>query len=330
MRALRAFVCLVAAAIAVGCAGRQDDATSGGPESSEPARPGAASRAASEPERAGSPAPAAGAATAGRGLTDSTPEAEGLDPEAVDRLMEAARSSGSSAVVILRNGKLVVESYFGGRSRRIEAMSATKSIVNLAVGLLVDGGAIDSIDVPGHDLYPEWHQGLKAKITIRHLLDHTSGLQANRNTKAIYRSQDFVQLALAADLTDPPGAAFFYNNKAVNLLPGIVKRASGERMDEYLRERLFEPMGIEDVSWTLDPAGNPHGMSGLQIHAADLAKVGQMMLDGGTWRGERIVSESWIEASTGEPAQPASRSGPCARPAFASRSSPPCPSSSRR
>ena len=75
-------------------------------------------------------------------------------------------------------------------------------------------------------------------------------------------------------------------------------------MDNYIREEILSPMGITDVTWTLDQAGNPHGMAGLQIRAVDLAKIGQMMLDGGTWRGRQIVSGDWVRLSTAQPAQP--------------------------
>jgi CubicO group peptidase (beta-lactamase class C family) len=177
-------------------------------------------------------------------------------------------------------------------------MSATKSVVSLAIGRLIDEGKVKSIDQPVCEFYPEWKQGRKRQITIRHLLNHTSGLQNDWTSPEIYDSPDFVQYALAAELSDDPGAKFAYNNKATNLLAGIVQKASGERMDRYIGEKIFKPLGITQYSWMLDRAGNPHGMAGLQIQATDFAKVGQMMLDGGAWRGSRVVSEDWVKLST--------------------------------
>ncbi len=223
----------------------------------------------------------------------------GLNPEKLARLLERAGQSNSDAVVLMKDGTLVGEWHFGKPEGRIEAMSATKSIVNLAIGKLIDSGKIRSLDQPVYEFFPEWRQGKKQKITIRHLLNHTSGLQNERSTAIeIYPSPDFVKLALAAELADEPGSKFSYNNKAVNLLAGIVKVASGERMDEYIRDEVFAPMGIADFSWELDSAGNPLAMSGLEIRATDLAKIGQMMLDGGVWKGKRIISEDWIAKST--------------------------------
>jgi CubicO group peptidase (beta-lactamase class C family) len=232
------------------------------------------------------------------------PAAMGINPAALEQLKERATQAKSDALMIVKDGKLIVDWTFDQPVGPIEAMSATKSIVNLAIGRLIDQKKIRSLDQPVADFYPEWNQGRKRQITIRHLLNHTSGLQNDSKNDEIYVSPDFVQLALAAELSDDPGARFFYNNKAVNLLAGIVARASGQSMDVYIGEQIFRPMGITNFRWSRDKAGNPHGLAGLEILAIDLVKIGQMMLDGGTWRGYRVVSEEWVRVSTTEPGQP--------------------------
>jgi len=221
-----------------------------------------------------------------------------VDPQALAQLEQRAKRSESDAVVIYQDGKLVAEWYFGKPQAPIEAMSATKSIVSLVIGRLVDTGKIASLDQPVCELFPEWRQGKKQKITIRQLLDHTSGLQDERTTVEIYPSPDFIKLALAAEISEEPGTVFRYNNKAVNLLAAIVKIVSGKPLDQYARDELFTPMGITDVHWNADQAGTPQVMAGLEIRAQDLARLGQMMLDGGLWRGKRILSAAWIAEST--------------------------------
>ena len=258
-----------------------------------------------EPKHAGrDAAPAKGGA--GRGEVADFPRGEpaelGIDKGALERLRRRSQEADSDAVVIVKDGRLVADWDFGRDRNPIEAMSMTKSIVNLAIGRLVDQGRITSLDQPVRDFYPEWNQGRKKLITIRHLLNHTSGLQSNLITPEIYASPDFVQFALAAELSGDPGSKFFYNNKAVNLLAGIVRRASGERMDVFVGKEIFGPLGIKDFGWTLDKAGNPHGMAGLQIRAIDLAKIGQMMLDKGAWKGRQVVSKEWVRRSV-EPGQ---------------------------
>ncbi|WP_044889777.1 serine hydrolase domain-containing protein [Myxococcus hansupus] len=239
----------------------------------------------------------------GAGLEKVTPAEAGLSEPALAAFVKAAEDAGSSALVVLRHGKLVGEWYFGGETQRIESMSATKGVTALAIGLLIDEGKIPSLDTPVSAFFPAWKDGIKGKVTLRHLLNHTSGLAANAHAMDIYESRDFVRYALDSHVVDVPGSRFFYNNKATNLLAGVVERASGEKMDAYLMRRLFEPLGIRDVFWQKDPSGNPLGMSGLRLHPVDFAKVGQLMLQRGVWNGQRILSEAWIRECTVAPSQ---------------------------
>jgi CubicO group peptidase (beta-lactamase class C family) len=221
-----------------------------------------------------------------------------INAEALAKLIKAGQASHSDAVVVMLDGKVVAEEYYGKPKGPIEAMSVTKSIVGLAIGLLIDDGKIRSLDQPVSDFFPEWKQGRKKLITVRHLLTHTSGLQSAPSTEEVYESPDFVQLALAAELDTAPGEVWSYNNKALNLVAGLVTKASGQRLDLFLKERLFAPMGITTATWSLDPAGNPHGMSGLQIEPKDLAKLGQLMLQQGKWEGKALISANWVALST--------------------------------
>jgi CubicO group peptidase (beta-lactamase class C family) len=230
----------------------------------------------------------------------------GVDVAALGRLKAKAEAEGSDAVVVVKDGQLIADWDFGKERGPIHAMSATKSVVSLAVGRLIDEGKIQLLDQPVADFYPEWKQGRKRLITIRHLLNHTSGLEDRLTSEEIYASPDFVQFALAAELVSDPGTKFFYSNKATNLLVGVVRRASGQPLDEYVGREIFAPLGIINYGWSKDRAGNPHGMAGLQITAVDLAKIGQLMLDGGVWRGRRVVSEQWVAESIreGQPHNP--------------------------
>lgn len=224
------------------------------------------------------------------------PASAGIDLEALDRLVRRAGETNTDALVILANGRLVGDWRFGKPARPIEAMSATKSVVNLAIGRLVATDKLQ-IDDPVAKFYPEWRGTPKEAITIRHLLDHTSGLKAEAGTDEIYLSRDIVRLALDAPLASDPGTVFFYNNKAVNLLAGIVEKSDGRKLDEYLRDEVLAPIGVGRISWMRDAAGNPHVMAGLQIDAADLARVGQLMLQEGSFAGKRIVSAEWVRES---------------------------------
>lgn len=252
-----------------------------------------------------------GVAWAQNGPADARPVARhGLDPGALDRLVERARKTESDALIIIKDGAIVLEEHFGRPRGPIEAMSATKSVVALAFGRLLADGRLDSLDAPVHRFYPEWKQGRKAAITIRHLLTQRSGLQCETVTvPEIYGSPDFVQLSLCAELVEDPGSTFRYNNKGCNLLAGVVQKISGKRMDVLIGEEIFAPMGITDWSWSLDGSGNPHGMSGLQIRPEDLVKLGRLMLDRGVWHGDdgqarRILPESFVDEAVHDQISP--------------------------
>ncbi len=163
------------------------------------------------------------------------PSEVGIDKAAFERLRERAREADSDAVVIVKDGRLVADRDFGHPRGPIEAMSATKSIVSLAIGKLIDQGKIRSLDQPVHDFYPEWNQGRKKLITVRHLLNHTSGLQSFPITTEIYASPDFVQFALAAEVSDDPGTMPRHRIVAVRQ-----RRSQGEANPEDPRRNFLD------------------------------------------------------------------------------------------
>lgn len=231
-----------------------------------------------------------------------------IDKAALDTLLNVAEETQSDAVVIYKDGKLYGEYYFGGQPKPIYAMSSTKSISNLAIGKLLTDGLLKSIDQPITDFYPEWKQGMKKDVTIRMLLNHTSGIQnVPIASEEINSSPDMVKLALSAEIVTKPGTVFSYNNKAVNLLSGIVKILTHKRLDSYLRDSIFTPLGIEDYYWEVDEEGNTDAMGGLKILPTDLAKLGQFFLQKGTWEGKQLINSSWFD----ETVKPSEKSSFC-------------------
>lgn len=230
-------------------------------------------------------------------LSISTIKGQPIIKPKLDVLIKKAELTHSDAVIIYKDNRMVIEKYFGkgNPNRIVESMSCTKSVVGLAIACILSDSLISSLDVPVYKFYPEWKQGQKQFITLKHIVQMTSGLQNEPlATKEIYPSPDFVKLALAAELSSKPGDVWSYNNKALNLISGIIKKITGKRMDKFISERLFKPLGITTFNWTLDLAGNPHMMSGCQVKPSDFIKFGLVILNKGLYNGKRVISEKVI------------------------------------
>ena len=221
----------------------------------------------------------------------------------MEKILHKVQEPGADALYIWRDGEVLTDWHSTYGDRPIDTMSVTKSIVNLAIGRLVYTGKLPTIDLSVCELFAEWRGDSRREITIRHLLSQTSGLASDRTTEKIYASPDIVRFALEAELATAPGTRFFYNNRATNLLAGVVERASGRKLDDYMAEEIFSALGISEWSWTRDSSGNPYAMSELALRAADLAKLGRLMLDGGVADGTRILDKTWVDESS-RPGQP--------------------------
>ena len=242
------------------------------------------------------PDPTANTPVAHDGLLASTPEAEGISHSALVKLVDDAIDQKSEALVVLRNGKIVYESYFGKKNEPIYAMSASKSFVSLAYGFMLADHSLASLDEPvvKYDSAFDDVDARKASTTIRHLLSQTSGLGPGR---ALTGDPDIEHFADQSPLLFAPGGAWQYSNNGVDFLSALTEKIAGKKLDAYLNEKLFTPLGIPETSWLLDTKGVPYGAGELRIRAIDMAKVGQVILDGGKWNGQQIIDPDWIAQS---------------------------------
>lgn len=239
------------------------------------------------------------------GLPRARPEEVGLDPLALQALVLEAEQQGTDALLLLRGGRVAVERYFRGTRGPVELMSVTKSIAALGLGFLVADGVL-SLEMPLSSWFPEWRGDARAHVTLRHVLTHTTGLEHEASAASICRQGDQVAYARRLDLVETPGTRFDYSNEAVELLAGVVHLAAGRHLDTLLHERLFAPLDVGEWSWIKDRAGNVQVFSGLSMTARGLARIGMLLLGGGAWRGERILTADWVRqcTSSGGPATP--------------------------
>jgi len=137
-----------------------------------------------------------------------------------------------------------------------------------------------------------------AALTVQHLLTMSTGHDADTLTAIRdVPAERWLSSLLAVVPQTPVGSRHVYNNGASLLLAHLIQRVSGVHLLDYLRPRLLEPLGISDATWSTDGLGRELGWSGLHVRTEDLAALGQLLLDDGVWRGERLLPEGWVKAA---------------------------------
>ncbi|MDD4644605.1 MAG: serine hydrolase [Bacteroidales bacterium] len=209
------------------------------------------------------------------------------------------------AFVVVRDQKIQLEQYWDGYSAESlsNSFSMAKSIISLLIGIALDEGDIKSVDQPVGDYLPEFKEGDKSKITIRHLLEMSSGLSWDEayasafsmTTKAYY-GNDLPGLVLNQTLQREPGKFFEYKSGNTQLLALILARATGRSVSAFASEKLWKPIGAHyDALWSIDKVyGVEKAYCCFNSNARDFARFGQLILNHGQWNGRQVVSESYL------------------------------------
>lgn len=249
------------------------------------------------------------------GIDVSSFDAAKLDAAKIDAgIREIAKGTFGNihSLLIFRRDKLVSESYFLGqdennhqgsiglvrhnRDMLHDVRSISKSVVALGVLIAHDRGRIKSLDQPVLEYFPELareHAGSpKAKITIKHALTMTAGLESRAD--GAFLPNETVALLFRRPLVAPPGAKFAYNGGMTQLLAEIVQRSTGRDIEEYTREQLLLPLGILTSEWAKRLDGEPDADSGLRLRSRDLAKIGLLIRNRGRWGGKQILRAQWV------------------------------------
>ena len=243
----------------------------------------------------------------------ASPESEGVNSQTILDLVTRIRRGeyGSvTSLLIARHGQLVVEEYFGwSASRAHTVQSVTKSVTSLLTGIAVDQGRL-SVGDRVVDFFPSYQpianlDDRKRAMTVRDLLMMETGLawsEASYTGSPLQRLNDcqcdWLRFVLDWPMRESPGTRWEYVSGGVIVLGGIVGAATGQRIDLMAADRLLGPLGMQATSWISGlPNGLPHSGGGLYLRPRDMAKIGQLVADGGRWRGNQIVSESWIRES---------------------------------
>ena len=247
-------------------------------------------------------------------LPPSTPEEQGMDSvrlrAAVDFLIEQKEVYRPHQVIVVRHGRRVLDVcvYPFRRGWRHDLASVTKIVTGAVVGAAIHAGSIRSMDEPVLGFFPERtianRDADKEAITVSNLLEQRSGLatsdyaQADALEQAMYASSDWVQWILDQPMAETPGWGHLYTSWNPHLAVAIVAQATGMTPLEFGRLSLFGPLDIRDLIWPSDPQGINHGFGDAQLLPLDVAKLGQLYLDMGSWKGQRLLDRSWIERAT--------------------------------
>jgi CubicO group peptidase (beta-lactamase class C family) len=210
--------------------------------------------------------------------------------------------------MVVKDGKLVWETYLRTRAdqrRAAPIQSATKSVTSLVFGIALDRGDVASVDLTLGEIFPDELEGLdhrKREITFDDLLTMRSGLDfGNDDFWADHlddEPKNRVRYMLEKPLYADPGAKYEYRDTDPQLVSDALTRLTGSTELEIAEETLFPALGIENFYWEPWPDGVTLGAAGLLLIPRDLAKLGQMVLDRGLWKGERVVSDEWLSVST--------------------------------
>ena len=240
-------------------------------------------------------------------LPRSAAAAQQVDPAAVLAFVDAVEADPAielHSLMVVRHGHVVAEGWWAPhtpeRTRLLYSLS--KSFTSTALGLALEEGRF-GLDDPVVSYFPEFDAEItdprSRSVTLRHLASMASG-----------HTRDMLQEALTGDPQEPvrgfllvppdeaPGTVFAYSQPCTYTLAAIVQRATGMRLSEYLRPRLFDPLGIGEVGWLTWPPGREQGFSGLFARTEDVAKLGQLYLQRGRWGDTQLLPERYVDQAT--------------------------------
>ena len=253
-------------------------------------------------------------------LSEATPESQGLSSvilrEAVTKINNGEYGRIHS-LLIARNNYLIMEEYFSGyESDDIHPVySVTKSITSALIGIALKQGKINSLDTKLLEFFPEYAKienldQYKKKISLKNVLTMTAGFQWDESSipwfdplndaRKMSESYDSIKYVLDLPMSDPPGK-FVYNSGCSMLLSGVLKNTTGQSAEEYANDHLFKQIGIKKWRWSIlsirsNRMTNTSG--GLNLRPIDMARIGILYLNEGSWLKKQIIPKEWHQVST--------------------------------
>ena len=232
-----------------------------------------------------------------------------MDSSALAKLVAFGGSHSFDSLLVVRHGRIITEAYYAPYTADIphDIHSSTKAVIGTLTGMITKDGLLDRLDHPVLDFFADRNianvDDRKKAITVQNLLDMTSGLDWDEGFEGgkeqsvgdLERSADWSQFILDRPMAHAPGELFYYNSGNPHLLSAIVAKLTGQRAEDYAKEKLFGPLGIAAWRWGRDPQGVSIGGSSLAMLPRDMAKIGYLYLHHGEWEGKQFLPVGWAD-----------------------------------
>lgn len=231
----------------------------------------------------------------------------GFDPSLGDNIVAALPNfPAATGVVVVRSGQLAFEYHRNGydADTLVDFRSVTKSVTSTLVGIALERGDVDSVDGTVGELLPDripaGADPAVADLAMRDFLTMTSGLQWDTagDWQMLLAAENWVENTLSQTIVAAPGEVFLYNTGGSHLIGVMLAETIGRPLEDYAEEHLFGPLGIRRGDWMRSPQGEVNGGAGLELLPADAAKIGQLLLAGGEWNGQRVLPEDYATLAT--------------------------------
>jgi CubicO group peptidase (beta-lactamase class C family) len=242
-----------------------------------------------------------------------------MDSQLLDQARQYAFEDGrnTQAIVVVRGGVIVADWYAPGATADSWATSwsVAKSFTSALIGMAVDEGLIESVDVPMSRYIPAWAGTDKEKILLRHVLQMAPGLAWNENydpnsiatsdvIQLVVKGGQELEYAASKEVVAAPGTAFNYSSGSAMLLSAVIQKATGMTALDYARKKLFPTLGIQRVDWWQSTEGHTLTFCCLDMTSRDFARLGLLYARGGKWQGGQLISSRWVtESVTPSPAR---------------------------
>jgi CubicO group peptidase (beta-lactamase class C family) len=240
-------------------------------------------------------------------LPRATPASQKIDANAIDAYITALEKHEEiepHSLILIRHGQIVAEGEWSPYRADVPQLlhSLSKSFTSTAVGFAVQEGLV-SLDDTVISYFPELDEEItdpgSRRILVRHALAMASGHLQDTYAQALLDPRgDVVRGFLLMPPDREPGTVFAYNQSCTYSLAAIVQKVSGASLIDFLRPRLFEPLGMGEPSWIADVTGRQLGFSGLHASTEAIALLGQLYLQRGEWEGQQLLSNDWVDEAT--------------------------------